>query len=361
MNHHKNNIVGLLFILLLILAVVGCGGGGAGLSGTSTTGNLGFNVSSISLATTINAHTQGNGDNRVIGDCAISPDGKTFVTAGWDKTVKIWDANTSTLIKTISNFPGRLMSVSFHSDGRTLLCSGGATDADAFAWTVDTTTGAKLQEYPSPKNGYWTSGVLWSRYSPDEQNIAICTYEKLRIFKIQDSTVVREISILGAPSTFEFARFEYSPDNTKVAIAENGSSNTTIIRIVDLATGDTLQTLSGNKYGIVGYAFTKDGKSLFTSSGGYEDQIKLWDLGSGTIARKFNGHAEGPAAFELSIDEKYLLTGSSDKTFKVWDVSTGNIVKDFVDGEQSCKGIAVSYLGKYVLTVNVDGKARIYR
>ena len=124
MKHHNNNIVGFLFILLLILAVVGCGGGGAGLSGTSTTGNLGFNVSSISLATTINAHTQGNGDNRVISDCAISPDGKTFVTAGWDKTVKIWDANTSTLIKTISNFPGRLMSVSFHSDGRTLLCSG---------------------------------------------------------------------------------------------------------------------------------------------------------------------------------------------------------------------------------------------
>ena len=48
---------------------------------------------------------------------AFSPDGKRLASAGWDRTVKVWDAQTGQELLTFKGHSGRISSVAFSPDG----------------------------------------------------------------------------------------------------------------------------------------------------------------------------------------------------------------------------------------------------
>ena len=63
-----------------------------------------------------------------------------------------------------------------------------------------------------------------------------------------------------------------SPDATLIA----AGTWDTIVRIWDIASGTLLERLQGHKYGIYSVAFTSDGKGLV--SGSLDGSVKYWDV-----------------------------------------------------------------------------------
>ena len=67
-------------------------------------------------------------------DLDFSPDGKTLATCGYDRLVKLWDAETGQLVRELKDHSDAVYGVAFSPDG-TLLASGSA-DRAVKVWQV---------------------------------------------------------------------------------------------------------------------------------------------------------------------------------------------------------------------------------
>ena len=94
---------------------------------------------------------------------AFTPDGKTFATGSWDRTVKLWDASTGQERATLQGHMDVIYHGAFSPDGKTLATAG--WDGTVRLW--HTATGQELITLRS------TGGVLWCvAFSPDGAMLA---------------------------------------------------------------------------------------------------------------------------------------------------------------------------------------------
>ncbi len=85
------------------------------------------------------------------------------------------------------------------------------------------------------------------------------------------------------------------------------------IRIWDIETGQTLQTLTGHS-DFVKSLVVLNSNSLLTASS--DKTIRKFDLKTGKTLAILKGHTRGVESLVLDFDKKYLYSGSSDTTIK---------------------------------------------
>ena len=62
-----------------------------------------------------------------------------------------------------------------------------------------------------------------------------------------------------------------------------------------------------------------------------------------------SGHADMVNSVCFSPDDKYVASGSEDKTIKLWDVATGKELKTFTDADK-IYSVAFSADGKFIIS-----------
>lgn len=94
---------------------------------------------------------------------AFSPDAKVLATAGYDRTIKLWDAaKTDAPIRILTDHSDAVYSLAFHPDGK--LLASGAADRAVKVW--DVASGKRLYTLSDPTD--WVYAVAWS---PDGKTI----------------------------------------------------------------------------------------------------------------------------------------------------------------------------------------------
>lgn len=121
----------------------------------------------------------------------------------------------------------------------------------------------------------------------------------------------------------------------------------------------SIKTYSGvHGYSIQDVVISSD-NNKFASAGG--DRVTfLWDVGTGRVIRRIQGHSQRINCLEMNEDSTILLTGSYDKTVKVWDLRSNmrdpmQSLDDFKDSVTSIKKT-----NHQIISSCVDGKLRIY-
>src|SRR2546422_2617361 len=75
-------------------------------------------------------------------------------------------------------------------------------------------------------------------------------------------------------------------------------------------------------------AVSPNGKVI--ASGGYDEQIRLWDGKTGKELRELQGHKGRILQLALSPDSKYLASvGTDRRTTRLWEVATGQQIREF--------------------------------
>jgi WD40 repeat protein/serine/threonine protein kinase len=250
------------------------------------------------------------GDFRCV---AVSPDGRLVAAASAEKVVQVWEARTGRLLFTLEGHAGSVRSVTFSPTG-TILASG-SEDRTIKIW--DVASGRELETFQGHRSAVRTVAFASDGLTLVSGGGVSGRPGEARIWDVQSGK--RKFSLRG--HTEAVTDVAFSPDGRAVATASWDHT----IKTWDAKTGQELNTLRGHGEGVLSVAFSPDGLTLASGSGARNmpGVVKLWDVASGQERDTLKGHSGGVLSSAFSPDGKTLATGGFDNMLKLWDVQTG--------------------------------------
>ncbi|MEL6461383.1 MAG: hypothetical protein AAFQ91_24655 [Cyanobacteria bacterium J06621_15] len=131
------------------------------------------------------------------------------------------------------------------------------------------------------------------------------------------------------------------------------------IEISDLLTGELVKRFR------VGYsaslAISADGKTLFIGGSLEDDKtISIWDLSTGKLIHKLNGHTNRINFLTISPDGKTLISQVHNYETKIWDLLTYQEITTFnVPRRQVIDSVAINSDGKIIVNGSRENRVKI--
>ncbi|KAH8674500.1 WD40-repeat-containing domain protein [Tricladium varicosporioides] len=277
-----------------------------------------------------------------VNSVAFSPDGKQVVSGSDDKTIRLWDAVTGTLLQTLEGHSESVKSVAFSPDGKQAVS--GSNDRTVRLW--DAVTGALLQTLEGHSG--WVNSVT---FSPDGRQVVSGSND--RAVRLWDAVTGRLLQTLEGHSSLVNS-VAFSPDGKQVV----SGSGDKMVQLWDVVTGALLQTLKGHPESVNSVAFSPDGKQIVSSSG--DKTVRLWDAVTGALLQTLEGHLDWISSVVVSPDGKQIVSGSSDKTVRLWDAVTGALLQTLEGHSGWINSVAFSPDGKQVVSGSDDRMVRLW-
>ena len=173
---------------------------------------------------------------------AFSPDGARIVSGGFDSAIKLWDAASGKLLRTLEGHSKEVNVVAFSPDGSRI--ASGSSDHTIKLWNA-------------------ANGQLL-------------------------------LTVNGHSETVSSVAF--SPDGSRLASGSLDHS----IKLWDAASGRLLRSFDGHLSGVTSVAFSRDGARI--ASGSRDNTVKIWDAASGRLLRTFEGISSSAFGVAFSPD-----------------------------------------------------------
>ena len=238
---------------------------------------------------------------------AFTKDGKSLVSAGDDKEVRIWDIASGKTIRSI------LGQVGDDDEGK----------------------------------------IYAAALSPDERYLAVGGRLGLgagvRAIRVHDFRTGEVVALLKG-HTDSVNELAFSEDGRWLASASSDHT----VKIWDSAGWKLVRTLTGHQGQVYAVTFSPDGRRLI--SGSADATLRLWDRASGRLLREMTGHQRTVQAVAFSPDGGQIASGSNDRTVKLWDGHSGAFIRDLAMQGSIVYKVAFSPKdGRWLLTAGGEG------
>lgn len=282
---------------------------------------------------------------------AITPDGKTVISGSEDKTIRVWDVQSGRQQQVLLGNLAEIHALAVSPDGLTLVSGG--SDSSIILWDLS---------IGQPK--FTLVGLTRSVTSIDlstEELLVACTDHDEQVIRLRKYTPDGMCSY-GKVRLIEHrknAGTAISPDHKMIC-----TGGRTTIYLYDIASGRLIRKLNGHTDFSTGLKFSPDGRLLFSASASLDKTWRVWDLQTGECLKAVNGRSEGQVglyaiAFHPNGRE-FLLSGVAEVS--MWDMKTGQHIRKVLERHDPhmIMALAIHPDGKTFVTGAWDEKIRVW-
>ena len=242
------------------------------------------------------------GHGGAVTSIALSGDGRTAVTGGFDYSLILWNLDTQTLVRRLLGHDAAVTSVAFFGDDRRVVS--GSDDGTAAIWDLD--TGQMIARLRGHRGKVASVAV-----SPDE---------KLLVTGGWDRTV----------------------------------------RLWSLKTLRSLRVMRGHSNNVNGVAFSVNGSRIL--SAGYDGTIRIWKPRTGRLVLTIDGpRRDGVNALIALSDGIKMASVALDETVSLWDIHSGENLGQFLGHDGPVLSVTASPGGEYLASGGMDGMVRVWK
>lgn len=277
-----------------------------------------------------------------------SHDGRWIAVAGRESAIRIYDAQTLELLRTLQSPQQRIDGLDFSAD-------------DAFLFTGGD-QGKLVKWRLSDGKPVWTieahsKSIMAVRVSPDGDHVATSAADALiRLWNVQDGSLDGELA--GQERTAEAIAF--SPDGRRLA---SGSSDfrVRIWKLDDMSLEREHEFAASR---VISIDFSHDGRLI--AAGDVAGHVCTWDLESNQ-ARILTNQADGVESLLFTSDSQWVTTGDRGGTVQFWPITEfatmdESILLDFAPRWQAhdarVNAMAHSPDGQHIFTASRNGELK---
>jgi WD40 repeat protein len=275
-----------------------------------------------------------------------STDGRFIATGGRDKIIILWRSSDGKEIRTFRGSSSTISHLEFSNDGNMIL----ALNEDGEMDVMEISSG-KIILKKKPEDDYFTCASL------NKQGTQIVTGSKksgISIWNASTGELILTLKTVPQDNAMQ-KDFDY-PETKTVKFSADGSyvlsgTNDYTSILYDARTGAEIRkykkmasTCTSCESEAV---MTSDNKYIFNAS---SDSIKMFDLKTGKLVRRFYGQGGDPENLSVSADNRFISAIEYGNA-EVWEVSTGRLVMktgDYNENKILCASISPD--SRYILT-----------
>jgi RNA polymerase sigma factor (sigma-70 family) len=286
-------------------------------------------------------------DQRWTQAAALSPDGKVLATGGYDG-IRLLDPVTGQELRRLK--AGHVASLAFTPDGQALISGGEDNEWAIRIW--DSATGNERHRM------LWQKGAVSFLACTRDGRTLISASNTVAEIHVADLATGRQLRTIHNPTRDYAGAIALAPNDKTVAVggdvrrhgAGNVGGHTSLICLLDVATGQELQKFEGHQSSIQAIAFAPDGKTLASAS--YDATLRLWDVATGKELRRIEGIPRDMILLVFSPDGKTLAAHAGDGTIRLWEIATGKALHQGEGHEGYVNSVAFAPDGKTLVSTS---------
>ncbi|MBD2891558.1 Serine/threonine-protein kinase PknD [Actinomadura sp. RB99] len=280
------------------------------------------------------------------------PDGRTALAGGQDGTVRLWDVENGTRLRTFAKHPSAVNAVAVSRDGSRAAAV--SRDGTVSAWALPTGERVETIERLGPL------GAGAAAFDQDARRAVVAGADAvIRIWNLDTGACERELP----GHTGRITALHTAPE----LIASAGADGT--VRLWNPETGECLRVLHGHTNWVMSACVSPDGRRVL-SAGGYTDRtIRLWDTATGECLRVFGDEPDNPRGVDsvpkvrskrvrFTPDGRFAVSGGSDAAVRIWDLGGGRCLRVLDGHTGAVNAVAISADARFALSASTDGTLR---